>query len=126
MILRLNMTLHSIHFFQPTSTAHGIPIKPKHSALANALGLVSQPPSSACVLDVVWHAGAEVRRVRPVSITHPDHPVNVARRRAMAEPQGGALFADQFENLANFRAHLTTGGLVGPPIGRTGLWDGLG
>lgn len=52
-------------------------------------------------------AGAEVQRLRPVSITHPEHPVNVARRRASEVP--GAVFADQFENLANLRAHLDTG-----------------
>jgi hypothetical protein len=52
-------------------------------------------------------AGAEVQRLRPVSITHPEHPVNVARRRAAKVP--GAVFADQFENLANLRAHLDTG-----------------
>lgn len=52
--------------------------------------------------------GAEVCRLRPVSIAHPDHPVNVARRRAAAEGPG-AVFADQFENLANMRAHLRTG-----------------
>lgn len=51
--------------------------------------------------------GAEVQRLRPVSITHPEHPVNVARRRAAEVP--GAVFADQFENLANLRAHLDTG-----------------
>ncbi|KAG2451650.1 hypothetical protein HYH02_003430 [Chlamydomonas schloesseri] len=51
--------------------------------------------------------GASVRRVRPVSIVHPEHPVNVARREAANTP--GALFADQFENEANFRAHLKTG-----------------
>jgi cysteine synthase A len=48
-----------------------------------------------------------VQRLRPVSITHPEHPVNVARRRASEVP--GAVFADQFENLANLRAHLDTG-----------------
>ncbi|KAF6244133.1 cysteine synthase [Scenedesmus sp. NREL 46B-D3] len=51
--------------------------------------------------------GAEVVRLRPVSITHPEHPVNVARRKAADTP--GAVFADQFENLANYRAHLGTG-----------------
>ncbi|WIA40306.1 hypothetical protein OEZ86_013677 [Tetradesmus obliquus] len=51
--------------------------------------------------------GAEVVRLRPVSITHPEHPVNVARQRAADTP--GAVFADQFENLANLRAHLDTG-----------------
>lgn len=50
--------------------------------------------------------GAEVSRVRPVSITHPGHFVNVAQRRATA---GSAVFADQFENPANFDAHLRTG-----------------
>jgi hypothetical protein len=53
-------------------------------------------------------AGAEVQRLRPVSITHPDHFVNVARRRAAAEG-AGAVFADQFENGANFAAHVRTG-----------------
>jgi cysteine synthase A len=49
-----------------------------------------------------------VQRLRPVSITHPEHPVNVARRRAAQEP-GRAIFADQFENPANLAAHLATG-----------------
>lgn len=51
--------------------------------------------------------GAEVVRLRPVSITHPDHFVNAARRRAASEDN--AVFADQFETAANFRAHLKTG-----------------
>ncbi|KAK7299934.1 hypothetical protein RJT34_10763 [Clitoria ternatea] len=85
--------------------------------------------------------GATVERVRPVSITHKDHFVNIARRRAseanefLLKNRGlplngkdtekvnsdecdgynysslfpddcqGGYFADQFENLANFRAH---------------------
>jgi cysteine synthase len=70
--------------------------------------------------------GAEVARLRPVSIANPEHPVHVARRAAEQErarqaqqQQGGgeargggrgaALFADQFENPANWRAHLQTG-----------------
>ena len=58
---------------------------------------------------LVTLAGAEVKRVRPVSISHPDHFVNIARRRATETP--GAVFADQFENLANMRAHHATGEL---------------
>lgn len=54
--------------------------------------------------------GAETLRLRPVSIVHPEHPVNVARRRAAAEGPG-AVFADQFENLANMHAHVKTGTL---------------
>ncbi|KAH7429106.1 hypothetical protein KP509_09G031400 [Ceratopteris richardii] len=65
--------------------------------------------------------GATVDRVRPVSISHKDHFVNIARRKAelaesayRAQLDGknesekdcrGGYFADQFENLANFRAH---------------------
>ena len=51
--------------------------------------------------------GAEVQRLRPVSIANPNHFVNVARRKAASQPN--AIFADQFENPANFRAHLITG-----------------
>lgn len=91
---------------------------------------------------IIEALGATVERVRPVSITHRDHYVNVARRRALeanelASKHGkskgmdadglvqahghiskeekqnavfssnckGGFFADQFENLANFRAH---------------------
>lgn len=83
-----------------------------------------------------------MERVRPVSITHRDHYVNIARRRALEANElasknkkenqcedtdvmpinsymsngekesiiyssycRGGFFADQFENLANFRAH---------------------
>jgi cysteine synthase A len=58
--------------------------------------------------------GASVQRVRPVSIAHPDHFVNVARRAAAAAVASGgpgaAYFADQFETEANFRAHAESTG----------------
>lgn len=66
--------------------------------------------------------GATVERVRPVSITHRDHFVNIAKRRALelnelaskhSDSCKGGFFADQFENLSNFRAHYEE---TGPEI----------
>ena len=50
--------------------------------------------------------GAEVRRVKAVSIVHRDHFCNVAKRLAEEDPSG--FYANQFENLANARAHFGT------------------
>lgn len=79
--------------------------------LCSALGchcFIALPDDAAQEKEATLRAlGAEVQPVRPVSITHPDHFVNVARRKAQASP--GGVFSDQFENLANFRAHLETG-----------------
>ena len=90
--------------------------------VANALGceaFLSLPDDAATEKTQLMRAfGAEVQPVRPVAITHEDHFVNVARRRARAaalgeggekkggETSGGGLFCDQFENLANARAHF--------------------
>ncbi|KAK9209871.1 hypothetical protein WN944_002239 [Citrus x changshan-huyou] len=105
--------------------------------------LVVIPDDAAIEKSQILEAlGATVERVRPVSITHRDHFVNVARRRALEAKElaskrrravdkdgkelehingygsdgaiqsskfpsdcTGGFFADQFENLANFRAH---------------------
>ncbi|KAJ4838294.1 hypothetical protein Tsubulata_041623 [Turnera subulata] len=125
------------------------------SAGSTAISLATVAPAYGCKCHVVIPddvaieksqileaLGATVERVRPVSITHRDHYVNVARRRALEanklatklqkaeqtdgkdtlqvngdcsdyEKQdsafssycSGGFFADQFENMANFRAH---------------------
>ncbi|XP_068644174.1 cysteine synthase 2 [Aristolochia californica] len=118
------------------------------SAGSTAISLATVAPAYGCKCHVVIPddaaieksqileaLGATVERVRPVSITHRDHFVNIARRRASEAtglaaresstrshhvngklqngelpsvfPAGckGGFFADQFENLANFRAH---------------------
>ncbi|XP_030541388.2 cysteine synthase 2 [Rhodamnia argentea] len=125
------------------------------SAGSTAISLATVAPAYGCKCHVVIPddvaieksqileaLGATVERVRPVSITHKDHYVNIARRRAteaneLASKSGiheqtdgiqlehvngyhchgetlsssplrnhkGGFFADQFENLANFRAH---------------------
>ncbi|KAF1991774.1 cysteine synthase [Aulographum hederae CBS 113979] len=62
--------------------------------------------------------GAIVERVPPAPIVDPSHFVNLARRRAQEHTSsptkpGRGLFADQFENPANWRAHFET---TGPEI----------
>lgn len=125
------------------------------SAGSSAISLATVAPAYGCRCHVVIPddaalekaqileaLGATIERVRPVSITHRDHFVNIARRRALeaseltsttrkenqidandssqinghsvneekqnmkfpSECKGG-FFADQFENLANFRSH---------------------
>lgn len=132
------------------------------SAGSTAISLAMVAPAYGCKCHVVIPddaaieksqileaLGATVERVRPVSITHRDHFVNVAKRRAAeatksVEPhhdtgnsessnsihtngfisklekchpiftKGNAgYFSDQFENLANFRAHYES---TGPEI----------
>ncbi|KAF9610886.1 hypothetical protein IFM89_025420 [Coptis chinensis] len=125
------------------------------SAGSTAISLATVAPAYGCKCHVVIPddvameksqileaLGATVERVRPVSIAHKDHYVNVARRRAVEAKESeirqrsvnridfkdlelvnshpaeegkqvpvfpsyckGGFFADQFENLANFRAH---------------------
>ncbi len=55
--------------------------------------------------------GADVVRVKPVPFTDQNHFYHTARRLAEADPNG--FWANQFENLANFRIHFTT---TGPEI----------
>lgn len=61
--------------------------------------------------------GANVEKVRPVSIIDKKQFVNLARDRAANFSHGDAkgYFADQFENEANFQAHYT---FTGPEIYR--------
>jgi cysteine synthase len=61
--------------------------------------------------DLLLKLGAEVELVRPSPIIDQEHFVNVARRRAAehtSDPsqRGRGIFADQFENEANWRAHF--------------------
>lgn len=61
--------------------------------------------------DLLLKLGAEVERVRPAPIVDQGQFVNVAARRAREHTddpsrEGRGLFADQFENEANWRAHF--------------------
>ncbi|EPQ67620.1 Bgt-1905 [Blumeria graminis f. sp. tritici] len=61
--------------------------------------------------------GAHVEKVTPAPIASSEHYVNLARRRALEHhklmPETKGFFADQFENLTNFKAHVLS---TGPEI----------
>ncbi|KAH8679935.1 tryptophan synthase beta subunit-like PLP-dependent enzyme [Tricladium varicosporioides] len=68
--------------------------------------------------DLLHHLGATVERVTPAPITSTEHFVNLARTRAKehtasAEDNSKGFFADQFESMANYRAHFEA---TGPEI----------
>ncbi|KAL0480948.1 cysteine synthase cysK [Acrasis kona] len=56
--------------------------------------------------------GAELKKVPAVPFTNPNHFFHTARRMAEEEPEK-YWFANQFENLSNFKAHYDT---TGPEI----------
>lgn len=68
--------------------------------------------------DLLHHLGATVERVTPAPITSTGHFVNLARMRAIEHTASGkndsrGFFADQFESVANYQAHLHN---TGPEI----------
>jgi len=87
-----------------------------------ALALVANERGYRCIIvipddqaqekiELLLTLGADVRVVPAVPFTNPENYYHVARRIAEATP--GAIWADQFENLANRRAHEET---TGPEI----------
>jgi cysteine synthase A len=100
----------SAEFFEGTSGSTGIALV----CLCNAFGLklhVVMPDDQAeekrRLLECL---GASVTVVPCAAIASKDHYVNTARRMAK---EANGIFVDQFENLANFRAHLEE---TGPEI----------
>lgn len=68
--------------------------------------------------NLLHHLGATVERVPVAPITSPEHFVNLARTRAKEHTASSAdsskgFFANQFESVANYQAHLRT---TGPEI----------
>mmetsp|Transcript_7758 Transcript_7758/g.9840 ORF Transcript_7758/g.9840 Transcript_7758/m.9840 type:complete len:246 (+) Transcript_7758:2-739(+) len=58
--------------------------------------------------DLITALGAKIKLVKPAAIVNQNHYVNEARKLANGIP--GGFFANQFETMANFRAHaLYTG-----------------
>lgn len=102
--LKTNNTDHEHKpLFEGTSGSTGISL----ACLCNALGLqlnVVMPDDQAEEKrTLLERLGVKVTVVPPCGISNKDHYVNTARRMAK---EAGGVFLDQFENLANFRAHL--------------------
>ncbi len=94
--------------------------------LCNALGyralIVIPETQSAEKIGLLRSLGAEVRTVPAVPYANPDNYVKLSGRLAQEIP--GALWANQFDNLANRRAHYAS---TGPEIweqceGRVDAW----
>lgn len=94
--------------------------------LCNALGyralIVIPDTQSAEKIGLLRSLGAEVRTVPAVPYANPNNYVKLSGRLAQEIP--GALWANQFDNLANRRAHYAT---TGPEIweqceGRVDAW----
>ncbi len=64
--------------------------------------------------------GVDVHVVQSAAISSPTHYVNVARKLAKDLNEQGktAIFADQFDNLCNWRTHLNTANEIRNEIGR--------
>jgi cysteine synthase A len=88
--------------------------------LGNARGyksiIVTPDDQSAEKIDLLRVLGADVRLVPAVPFTNPENYYHVAQQIAASTP--GAMWADQFNNPANYRGHRAT---TGPEI-----WEACG
>lgn len=101
--------------FEGTSGSTGISI----ALLCNALGYrahISLPDDTSNEkLSLLESLGATINKVKPASIVDPNQYVNAAKRACEELVKNGSrgIFADQFENEANWRIHYET---TGPEI----------
>lgn len=99
--------------FEGTSGSTGISL----AICANALGYschISLPDDTSNEkLSLLTALGAFVNKVKPASIVDPNQYVNAAKSCAESYEEGHGVFADQFENEANWISHYNT---TGPEI----------
>lgn len=104
--------------FEGTSGSTGISLAMLCRAKGYIAHIVLPDDTSQEKVDLLMKLGAVVHKVRPVGIADKDHYVNYARRSAEAinkdpnDPRR-ALFANQFENEANWKTHFEN---TGPEI----------
>lgn len=89
---------------EATAGSTGISLALVCAAKGYRCHLVAADDVSPQKRELITALGATLELVRPAAIADAAHPVNVARARAAALGDG-SIFADQFENLANTRAH---------------------
>lgn len=99
--------------FEGTSGSTGISL----ALCCNAMGFschISLPDdTSQEKLSLLTALGAIVNKVKPASIVDPNQYVNAAKACAESYTDGIGMFADQFENEANWKCHYAT---TGPEI----------
>ncbi|KAH3901684.1 probable Putative cysteine synthase [Saccharomycodes ludwigii] len=104
------------YVFEGTSGSTGISI----AMICNSLGYkshISLPDDTSLEkLSLLESLGAEINKVKPASIVDPDQYVNASKKKCkeLTKTNRG-IFADQFENTANWEIHYKT---TGPEI-----WD---
>ncbi|KAH7099254.1 PALP-domain-containing protein [Auriculariales sp. MPI-PUGE-AT-0066] len=93
------------HIFEGTSGSTGISIAMVAKAKCVRAAIVMPDDTAVEKMRAVEAYGAHVERVRPAGIVDKRQYVN--RAKQLAEEHGDlGYFADQFENQANFRAHV--------------------
>ncbi|KZV83016.1 PALP-domain-containing protein [Exidia glandulosa HHB12029] len=94
------------HVFEGTSGSTGISIAMVAKAKGYGATIVMPDDTAVEKMRSVEAYGATVERVRPAGIVDKRQYVNRAKHLALEHGPAG-YFADQFENQANFRAHVS-------------------
>lgn len=93
---------------EATAGSTGVSLALVARACGHRCLLVAADDASPEKLRLIRALGATLEVVKPAAIANPDAKENVAKRRA-AELGRGSICCDQFENLANMRAHGAAG-----------------
>lgn len=108
---------HDDCIYEGTSGSTGISLAMLAKGLGYKAHICLPDDTSSEKVDLLHNLGAEIEKVRPAGIVDRNHYVNAARSGAQTVSESGsssqAVFADQFENDANWRAHYET---TGPEI----------
>lgn len=101
--------------FEGTSGSTGISLALCSNALGYSCHISLPDDTSLEKLSLLTALGAKVNKVKPASIVDPNQYVNAAKTCAEQYSDGVGIFADQFENEANWKCHYAT---TGPEIYR--------